>query len=297
MNFERQDIGLGLFVLSALAIASVALVLVLGILKGETITISVYVDSVSNVRNGSAVYVGGYRVGEITGIEPVFEPRLRFKLDLGIDADFPVYEGTRAQIVAPGVIGDTVINLLIPKTSGTRLGEGAVIAQAPSIGLIEIASRADSLARSVEQLAVRATELLSPEIAGALIEDVRATLANTSRSLSEVEGRLISLSDSLMYGMGVATSSMELIADVIEENRVRIAGTLDSTLSLINEVRGAMRAAGEFVSAERPRIDRSLEDLEAILDEMRTLTEDMNRYSLWQMLFKRRQEEPPPDCP
>jgi ABC-type transporter Mla subunit MlaD len=273
------------------------MVLVLGVFRGETITVNVFVDAVSNMRTGSVVYVGGYRVGEITGIEPVFEPRLLFKLNLGIDADFPLYEGTRAQIVAPGVIGDAVVNLLIPGNNGVRLGDGAVIAQAPSIGLTEIASRADSLARSVEQLAARASELLSPEIAGALIGDIRRTLSTTSQSLSTVEGRLIALSDSLMYGMRVATNSMKLVADVLEENRSRVAGTLDSTFVLISEMRGAMRTTGDFVNSERPRIESSLKDLEAILGEMRTLTEDMNQYSLWQMLFKRRHDEPPPETP
>lgn len=293
MNFERQDIGLGLFVIAAGGIVVAALILVLGAFRGETITVNVYVDSVSSVRRGSAVYVGGYRVGEISRIEPVFEPRLRFNLSLAIDAGFPLYEGTKAQIMAPGVIGDAVVNLLIPEKRGARLAEGAVIDQAPSIGITQIASRADSLARSVERLAARATELLSPEIAGALIEQIRETLSSTSRTLSEVEGRLIALSDSLMYGMRVATNSLELVAGVVDENRARISSTLDSTLVLISEVRRAMRATGAFATAERPRMERSLEDLEAILNEMRALTEDMNRYSLWQMLFKRRRQEPP----
>ena len=72
MNFERQDIGLGLFVLGAAGAVIAALVLVLGAFRGEFITLGVYVDSVANVRTGSAVYVSGYRVGELTQIEPVY---------------------------------------------------------------------------------------------------------------------------------------------------------------------------------------------------------------------------------
>ena len=293
MNFERQDIGIGLFVVAAGAFVVAALVLALGVFGAEKITINVLVDSVSNLRRGSAVYVGGYRVGEVSGIEPVFDPALKFNIAMAIDADFPVFEGTKAQVVAPGVVGDAVVNLQIPDRNRVRLTDGALIAHAPSVGISEIAARADTLARSVEGLARRLTELLSPQVAGALLDDVRSTLSATTRTLSVVEGRLVALSDSLMYGMRVATESLTLVSDVLAENRDRISGTLDSTRALVGELRGAIQSAGGFLAEERPRLERSLEDLEAILEQMRVLTEDMNRYSLWQMLFKKRGEEPP----
>jgi ABC-type transporter Mla subunit MlaD len=293
MNFERQDIGLGLFVVGAAGAVIAALVLVLGAFRGESITLGVYVDSVANVRTGSAVFVSGYRVGELKKIEPVYEPSLRFRIFLSVDADFPLYEGTRAQIVAPGIIGDAIVNLQLPGRPSLRLTDGAIIDQAPSVGLTEIASRADSLARSLEGLSGRLTELLSPEVAGKLLEQVTRTLSSTTRTLNVVEDRFIALSDSLLYGMQIATQSVRLVSEVLNENRARISGTLDSTNVLVGELRGAMRSAGEFFTQERPRLERSLADLEAILSEMRTLSEDMNNYSLWQMLFKKRHEEPP----
>jgi ABC-type transporter Mla subunit MlaD len=293
MNFERQDIGLGLFVLGAAGAVVAALVLVLGAFKGESITLGVYVDSVANVRTGSAVFVSGYRVGELTRIEPVYEPTLRFRISLAVDAEFPLYEGTRAQIVAPGIIGDAIVNLQLPQRASLRLTDGSVIEQAPSIGLTEIASRADSLARSLEGLSGRLAEILSPEVTGRLLDQVTRTLSNTTNTLGVIEDRFVALTDSLLYGMQVATQSIRLVSDVLNENRTRISSTLDSTNAMVGELRGAMRSAGEVFSQERPSLERSLADLEAILREMRTLSEDMNRYSLWQMLFKKRHEEPP----
>jgi hypothetical protein len=189
------------------------------------------------------------------------------------------------------VIGDAVVNLLISDHNGQLLTDGAEIAQAPSVGLTEIASRADSLARSVEQLAGRLTELLSPEVTGVLLDEVRNTLSSTTHALSVVEGRLVALSDSLLYGMRVATSTLDLATEVLSENRSRITGTLDSTQALVGEMRAAIGSAGGFFTEQRPRLERSLTDLEAILAQMRVLTEDMNRYTLWQMLFKKRDED------
>jgi ABC-type transporter Mla subunit MlaD len=303
MNFERQDIGLGLFVSGAAAVVLAGLVLALGLFRGETLDIHVLVDSVANVRRGTIVYVQGYRVGEIAWIEPATstkDSRLRFDLTLAVRAGFALYEGTRAQIAAPGLVGDAVVNLILPEHPGQPLGDGAYISQMASPGLAEIAARADSLARTVEQVAAGLVEMLSPQVAGSLVDEARITLRATREALVALESRFLTISDSLLTAMTTATGSVVLLSDVVAENRARISSTLDSTQALIGDVRSALRATGDYVAQQRPALDKSLQELDAILTQMRVLTEDLNRYSLWQMLFKVRHPEgegPPPGGP
>ena len=301
MNFERQDIGLGLFVSGAAAVVVAGLVLALGVFRGETIDIHVLVESVGNVRRGTTVYVQGYRVGEIARIAPTISGQLlRFDLTLAVDAEVPLYEGTRAQIAAPGLVGDAVVNLVLPDRSGERLADGAYISQMAAPGLSEIASRADSLARTVEQVAQGLVELLSPQIAGSLVDEARITLRTTRQALTNLEARFLTISDSLLAAMTTATNSVVLLSDVVAENRARIRGTLDSTQVLLGELRLAVQNSGDFLSTQRPTMERSLADLEAILAQMRVLSSDLNRYSLWQMLFTVRHPDStglPPESP
>ncbi len=300
MNFERQDIGLGLFVSGAAAVVLAGLVFSLGVFRGETLDIHVLVESVANVRRGTTVYVQGFRVGEIARIVPqTNDSRLRFDLTLAVNAGFTLYEGTRAQIAAPGLVGDAVVNLILPeRPTGAPLGHGAYISQLTSPGLAEIAARADSLARTVEQVAAGLVEMLSPQVAGSLVDEARITLRATREALLALESRFLTISDSLLTAMTTATGSLVMLSDVVGENRTRISSTLDSTQALLGDLREAMHASGDYLVQQRPALEKSLQDLDAILTQMRILSEDLNRHSLWQMLFKVRHPEgegPPPD--
>ena len=286
MNFERQDIGLGLFVLGAVVVVLVGLVMAVGVLQGETTDIHVSMDNVTTLRKGSAVYVEGYRVGEISEIQPRFSPSLTFDLTLSVRGEFPLYEGTTASISTPGMIGDAVIFLRVPdRSDGQRLQDGAWISQAPSPGLSGVISRADTLARAVERVALRLDRLLSPEVAGRLLEELETTLVEAQRIMSNVQGRFTQMADSLEHGISVGSETLESVNEVVRTNQDRFTALLDSTRTLVGLVGSTVREMNSSVSDQGPRLERSLEDLEAVLEEARILLEDMNRYSLWDMLF------------
>ncbi|MFO7768368.1 MAG: MlaD family protein [bacterium] len=286
MNFERQDIGLGLFVIGAVVIVLVGLVMAVGILRGETTEVHVSVDNVTTLRKGSAVYVEGYRVGEIVEIEPRFTPDLQFDLTLAVRGDFPLYEGTRAMITTPGVIGDAVVYLKVPERSaGRRLEDGAWISQVPAPGVSGIISRADTLARAVERVALRLDRLLSPEVAGELLDQLEVTLKEARAVMTSVQVRFTQMADSLEYGIAVGTETLTAVNDLLARNQDRFTSLLDSTRSLVGLVGKTVREMNTSVSDQGPRLERSLEDLGTVLEEARILLEDMNRHSMWDILF------------
>ncbi len=291
MNFERQDFALGLFVLGALAAVVAALITVAGILEKEKINLHIRVDTLPAVRRGTAVYVSGYRVGEITGITPVVDVTpFYFDLNLAVDADFPLYEGTAASIGAVGgLVGDAVVDLRIPELPGTRLLEGAVLPQITSPGLAQMISRADTLAQTIEMVASNLAEILDPERAGNLIGEFTNTMVFARETFALLEYEIVALSDSLRYGMRSAARSLDLVNSVLSENRERFTATLDTTLTLVSNLSDLSRNAGSMIDSTGPRLARNLEQMEAVMAELQILMEDMNRYSLWQMLFKVRE--------
>ncbi len=294
MNFERQDFALGLFVLGALAAVVAALITVAGILEKDKINLHIRVDTLPAVRRGTAVYVSGYRVGELTEITPVVDVTpFYFDLTLAVDADFPLYEGTAASIGAVGgLVGDAVVDLRIPDVPGTRLQEGAILPQITSPGLAQMISRADTLAQTVEKVASNLAEILDPERAGVLIEEFTNTMVFARETFALLEYEIVALSDSLRYSMRSAARSLDLVNSVLGDNRERFSATLDTTLSLVSNLNKVTLTAGSMIDSTGPRLDRNLEQMEAVLAELQILLEDMNRYSLWQMLFKVR---PHPD--
>jgi len=295
MNFERQDIGLGLFVLTAAAAVLIGLVGVAGILKHDTIDLHVIVESVPSVRRGSVVYVQGYRVGELNRISPVTYPKLAFMLTFEVDAEFPLYQGTTAAIGAQGFIGDAIIDLQLPERPGRRLADGDTIPEASIPDLSLVISRADTLAQAIQQVALRLADILSPQAAGSLIDELRATLVSTRETFSVLEDQFVDLADSLRYGMRAATGSLEQVSGILTENRERISGTLDSTQAMIAGLRDLAGSADALIDTTGPGLQRSLAELEQILAELKVLVGDMNRYTFWQMLFKNRHPDDPPE--
>jgi ABC-type transporter Mla subunit MlaD len=288
MNYEREDIGLGLFVLIALLMTAGGVIVAVGALRGETIDLHVAVDGVTGLRKGSAVYIEGYRIGEVTAIRPSFtagEAGLRFYLRLKVAADFPLYQGTRAAITNPGLIGDAVVSLLVPARPGAPLGHDDWILQTTAPGLMGVVARADSLAMAIERVAARVDDLLRPEVAGTLLHELQHTLMVTRTTMTQLEQRMITLSDTLAYGIGIGASTLEQMTALVEENRERISGSIDSASVLMGELRGMVADVQRLGHDQAPRIDRNLSELEATLGQARLFLEDLNRYSLWQMLF------------
>jgi len=296
MNFERQDIGLGLFVLTAAAAVLIGLVGVAGILRGDTIELNVVVDSIPNVRKGSAVYVQGYRVGELDRITPVTYPQLAFTLTLEIDAGIPLYEGTTATIGSPGFIGDAIVELRLPERPGARLANGDTLPQASFPDLSLMIGRADTLAQAIQEVAVRLVDILSPESAGSLIDEISTTLVTTRETFAVLERQFVQLADSLRYGVRSALGTLEQVSGILTENRERISGTLDSTQVLISDIRHLAGSADALIDSTGPGVQRSLAELDTVLGELKTLLAAFNQNTLWQMLFrKQRLDDPPPD--
>ena len=104
-----------------------------------------------------------------------------------------------------------------------------------------------------------------------------------------LEYEIVALSDSLRFGMRSAARSLDLVNAVLSENREKFTATLDTTLTMVSNLSDLSRNAGSMIDSTGPRLARNLEQMEAVMAELQVLMEDMNRYSLWQMLFKVRE--------
>lgn len=93
-------------------------------IRGDRITVTVYLSDSAGLFEGNDVGVLGVPVGEVSDIEPEGD---RVKVTIEIDADQPVPADAGAVVVARSVATDRYIELTPVYQDGARMEDGAVI--------------------------------------------------------------------------------------------------------------------------------------------------------------------------
>jgi phospholipid/cholesterol/gamma-HCH transport system substrate-binding protein len=96
--------------------------------------------NVSGIKNGSAVTYGGYSIGQIESIEPVFEnSKTSYKITLKVRGGWKIPDDSVAEVAMPGIIADKQIDI-IEGQSTVLLQPGALIAGKESVDLMALAN-------------------------------------------------------------------------------------------------------------------------------------------------------------
>lgn len=93
-------------------------------IRGDRITVTVYLSDSAGLFEGNDVGILGVPVGEVSDIEPDGE---RVKVTLEIDADEPVPADAGAVVVARSVATDRYVELTPVYKGGAKMKDGAVI--------------------------------------------------------------------------------------------------------------------------------------------------------------------------
>jgi phospholipid/cholesterol/gamma-HCH transport system substrate-binding protein len=94
------------------------------VVRGDRITVTVYLTDSAGLFEGNDVGVLGVPVGEVSAIEPQGD---RVKVTLRVDADQPVPADAGAVVVARSVATDRYVELTPAYHGGAKLEDGAVI--------------------------------------------------------------------------------------------------------------------------------------------------------------------------
>jgi len=235
------------------------------------------------LKQGQPVFLVGVNVGYVANVD--LREQGDLVVELRINNDYRVPEGTTATIQAVGVFGDRAIALkpVGPNPASIPAGD-TVPTGRPEPGINDIIARLDTVTQSVTKV----TDAIELQLVdGGGIQDLRRTLAGTNAlvaqlgSIAAEQSRQLSLT---MTSLRKATSAVDSVAvdstvrslQETSRNMAQLTGDLRQTTAQLNVVLG--RLADTTGTAGKLLNDPKLyDDVTRLVTRIDSLTADFKR--------------------
>jgi phospholipid/cholesterol/gamma-HCH transport system substrate-binding protein len=231
--------AVGGFVLAGLIALGAALLAISG-RTGPEDDYFVRYRSVAGVRYGTPVYYQGYRIGQVSGIEPEHDATgTRYRVVLAVRSGWPIPRDSIASAIATGLLSDVSISISEGK-SPQRLEPGG-----------EIAGReGGDLFMAFNELAAEVQSLTRNSIRP-LVEQLSATLGEGGPVVTDLHSLLVKLNDGAdglrkVVGPGNQREIAELLRHFNETsgNAAQLSAELLETRKQLDSVMEQLDAAG-----------------------------------------------------
>ena len=198
----------------------------------------------------AAVYIQGYKVGQVDAIHYDFTRDSAFVVDISIRKDIVLPQGTELALIADGLLGGKALELHFPDSSantGNHIAQGSFLPTVYVPGLVE-SVQSELLAHVGE--AVAHIDNLVTELQGQVEGDhIKSALKNVDR----VSGDLTYVSADLKRLMATQVPS--------------IVNNADTAIANLNVVVADIKAAD--LKATVARVDTAVENVNALVTEVR----------------------------
>ncbi|RDH84627.1 MAG: hypothetical protein DIZ80_03930 [endosymbiont of Galathealinum brachiosum] len=151
----------GIFVLTGLIMLFVMLYKITGG-QSESDEYFVEFNNVTGIKDGIVVTYGGYAIGAVKGVEPIFDTnKTVYKLTLWVKSDWKIPADSTAQIVMPAIISDKQIEIT-QGSSKKYLSPGDTLESAEAVDIMELV---DSIASQLNDFIPQSTNNINNLIA------------------------------------------------------------------------------------------------------------------------------------
>jgi phospholipid/cholesterol/gamma-HCH transport system substrate-binding protein len=267
----------GVFVLLMVAALIGSLAVLMG-RTGPTATFYTVFGNVGGLKPGTQVMFEGYPIGQVARIEPLRDDqRMRFRLHLDVQRDWPVPEGSEARIAASGLLAAVTIDIRAGY-SPTLLPPGSEIRGRDAGSVFTIM---DEVAGDVREITRETIRPLLEEVSGyvtrigsaletdglRILTDARAAVDAIAGHTPRISGNLSAMAEKLNERL-VSDENLDSVRDTL----VNVKASSESVRAMTRDLQVAGR-----------RIDALLRTLDAIAEnsgeDVRVAMQDL-RYSL-----------------
>ena len=203
----------------------------------------------------AAVYIRGHKVGQVDNIDYDFKRDSAFQVDISINKDIALPQGTQMMLIADGLLGGMAIELHLPDASSTEsqeprdfIAHGAFLPTGYVPGLME-SIQGELLAKvgeAVEQIDTLVAQL-NTQLEGG---HIKRSLENVDR----ISGDLTSVSSNLKHLMKTQVP--------------RIVNNADTAIANLNVIAADIKEAD--LKATVARVDKAVDNVNGLVTDVRS---------------------------
>ncbi len=229
-----SQLRLGVIVSSAITVFVIAVFFVDDIQDAfkQHYTLHFHTFTAQTLQSRAPVWLAGQVVGSVTSIE-FLPPRgeenehLRVELRIVTGVQPLILEGSTAQVITTGIVGQTVVNI-VPARSGVPLSDGAQLSTAPEVDAMELSRRLNAYRDSAAEVAERWRAVLAAASTG---DGTIARMRRHRRELDQLREQL-GLVSALFDRLGTAAGGLvELLSHPEVRSSLGRLGPRIATLS------------------------------------------------------------------
>ena len=230
-------------------------------------TLYFYTFTTQSLRPRAPVWLAGQPVGYVTGVQ--FEPltrgseeRLRVELSLSTEVQRFIQEGSLAQVITAGFLGEAVVNIQPAPTLADALPEGGELPTLSELDAFEAARQFRIIADSLRPVVDRWGDVLR------LVTTGPGTLPRLRGQPEEFESlrEQLRLVSATFDDLGAAA---QRLADIVTDEEVRLAlGRISPRLVELRETWGRSEGTVGRFAADR-----------ALVEHLEGLSESVSRLS------------------
>ena len=274
----------GSFVLVALILLLVMILRISGVHK-DIDNYYVELRKISGIKEGSAVTYGGYRIGKIGHVEPVFiNSRTLYRINLKVNSGWKISQDSVAKVAMPGIVSDKQIEIT-EGVSKIKLKPGDTINSIEAVDMMvmvnDIGNQLDKIipdtARDVSKL-LRNLNESADQVAQMLNDENRKHIGNMFKNADDASFHLAKLStgferinsqlDEILAGSKSLLSDnnddirhsvikLRKSIDVVAENIHSIIYNMDASSRNMNEFTRQLRDNPSAIIGSKPPVDNA----------------------------------------
>lgn len=301
MNSRGEQVWVGLFVLVAGALLTVAALSVAGVFRRGGLPHRAYFKSGGGLESGAVVRFGGMKAGSVERLRVDPRDSTRIEVDFRVRRDIPLKTDSEAEITSLGVLGDNYLELSTGTRHAPLAPPGSVVKSVEAVSFSDLSDMAgklepmatqvlQELTRRLDELQVtvaRVNDLLNDRNRGnisaslgdvrSMIAEDRPKLAATLDNFQAASARLSPLLNDLRKTTAQANGALAHIDAAVLDNRQDLRGsvialrkTLSTASSLVDQLNGTL-------GYNAGNIDQILENVRMATQNLRELTEKVER--------------------
>lgn len=262
MDAVRERTLVGLFVLIAGALLLGTIAVISGGLGSDTVRHRAYFKFAGGVQAGAPVRYGGMLVGKVRRVRVDPGNSTRIEIEITVKRDAPLKTDSVAKISTLGPLTDNYIEITTGTEHAPLAAPGSELLSAEAFGLPQLGDAAQAMMPDVQ----RALQKLNQNLDGLQVTLLRANDLLNDQNRARIAGTLNGVERMVAEVRPKANESLDNLNGMLAETRPKVAATLAN----VQELSTRLGPLLESLNATTARANETLGHVDSTLMENRS---------------------------